>query len=357
LKKNTNYGVLDVESTIFAKGSPFADRNKLCLVGLRIEDTNHVFKIEYDEAPYGDELSRLVRLMASLDCIVGFNIKFDLNWLARYGIFLPVATRVFDCQLAEFILDHQRSPYPSLDGCLLKYNLGEKDHVVDREYWSKGIDTDKVPLPILTHYLETDLEKTDALYLTLLPLVGRYEALLNLHMQDLRVLQEMEYNGQAFDFAGMQQAAEEVEKELDGCHRTILSGVPEGFRQHFNSSSGDHLSALLYGGTIRVDVGTPYQHTYKSGPQAGTTCERYKWREECLVLPRLAEPPEGSELKKEGFYSVDEETLLQLKKPKDLVAALLRRAELEKLLGTYYRGIPDLMRKVRLERRQSTWDL
>lgn len=344
------YAILDVETTIFAKGNPYAERNKLCLVGLRIKDTtsvepaiNYIFKIEYDEEPYGDKLEQIRNLLSGVDLIVGFNLKFDLGWLARYGIYLDTVHRVFDCQLAYFILDFQRTPFPSLDMCLAHYGLGSKLDTVEREYWSIGIDTCDIPLEVLVPYLTTDLEKTDDLYQTLLPLSQKSWSLVSLHMQDLRVLLEMEYNGLRFDWTALEQQAKEAEQKLNELDQKILEFVPTGFRDCFNGASGDHLSALLYGGTIVFDRGEPYSHTYKSGIKAGTTETRYRWTEVTQNFPALVKPPEGSALKKEGFYSVDETTLLSIKakgQSKVLIEALLRRSELEKLLGTYYKGIP-----------------
>ena len=46
---------------------------------------------------------------------------------------------------------------------------------------------------------------------------------------------------------------------------------------HFNWNSGDHLSCLLYGGTVKVKVGTPYEHTYKGGEKVGQTETRNHW--------------------------------------------------------------------------------
>lgn len=342
-----NYAVLDTETTIYAKGNAWSARNKLVLVGLRIAGKNRVWPIEYPiegiVRPYGQALSNLAVELASLSTLVLFNAKFDLAWLARYGVILPSSLRVFDCQLAEFILDYQRTPFPSLDGCLAKYGLGSKSSVVADEYWDKGIDTDCVPLDILTSYLETDLELTDTLYCTQLALVrsGPQEALVSLHMQDLRVLQEMEQNGLLFDWDGMASAAEHVSAtigELDVC---IRQSVPVGYQEYFNPDSGDHLSALLYGGSIRHSVGTPYQHTYKGGSKQGQTDLRYRWEDISITFPRLVTPPEGSELKKDGFFSTDEETLKSLKPgaAKVLVEALLQRSGLKKLRSTYYDGL------------------
>lgn len=358
----TRVGILDVESTIFAKGNPFATQNRLCLVGLRIQDektgewVNRIFDVEYTNHPYSETLSDINRHIASLDTIVGFNLKFDLNWLARYGIRLSDRQRVFDCQLAEFILDFQRTPFPSLDSCLTKYNLGSKLDVVDRDYWSLGIDTNQVPLDILTRYLETDLEKTHELYQTLLNEFKKQPKLLllaNLHMQDLRVLQEMEFNGILFNWQEMSKAAEAVQKELDELDERIIQFVPNEFQPYFNPESGDHLSCLLYGGTISHAIGTEYRHTFKTGPRAGETVTRNKWENIRFDFPRLVTPPDGSELKKQGFYSTDEETLKSIRYPRDesgrstklLVQSILKRSELEKLLGTYYHGISETCKK------------
>ncbi|HNL81787.1 MAG TPA: DNA polymerase [Chitinophagaceae bacterium] len=55
----------------------------------------------------------------------------------------------------------------------------------------------------------------------------------------------------------------------------------------------------------------------------------------------------GSELKKEGYYSVDENTLMSLKtknkEHKKLIDTILKLAKLEKLVGTYFHGIPKKM--------------
>ncbi len=63
--------------------------------------------------------------------------------------------------------------------------------------------------------------------------------------------------------------------------------------------------------------------------------------------PRLVEPLRGSELKKEGYWSVDEQTLSSLKprtkEVKQLISDILRLSKLEKLKGTYYEGLPKIM--------------
>ena len=93
-------------------------------------------------------------------------------------------------------------------------------------------------------------------------------------------------------------------------------------------------------------MGIPYAHTYLSGPKVGTTETRHRWETVTQSFPRLYEPIKGSELKKPGFWSTDEATLKTLKGNKDLIKLLLKRAEMEKWLGTYLKGIPKKHREM-----------
>ncbi len=76
--------------------------------------------------------------------------------------------------------------------------------------------------------------------------------------------------------------------------------------------------------------------------------EQYqKWLKNTKVtvthqLPRLYEPLKGSEMAKEGFFSTSEDTLLKLKGKQGPLTVLLELSKMEKLLGTYYRGLPKL---------------
>jgi len=108
-----------------------------------------------------------------------------------------------------------------------------------------------------------------------------------------------------------------------------------------NFNSPDQLSAFLYGGTIteltKEDAGF-----YKTGEKKGLP----KFRNVVVghELPRLFAPLRGTELQKEGVWKTSEDVLLKLKgKYKPLVADLLRLSKLDKLNGTYYKGIPKLI--------------
>jgi DNA polymerase I-like protein with 3'-5' exonuclease and polymerase domains len=80
---------------------------------------------------------------------------------------------------------------------------------------------------------------------------------------------------------------------------------------------------------------------FKTGAKVGQP--RYKIVTHEYEFPRQFEPIKGSELKKDGYYATDEQTLKRLrgtKETKRFLGLLDKRAKLEKLRGTYYEGFP-----------------
>ena len=151
----------------------------------------------------------------------------------------------------------------------------------------------------------------------------------------------MEFNGLRFSWDSIANAQTKAEQELGEIDATLRQQwIPPEAHDIFNPDSGDHLSVLLYGGVLRGKRPTPYKRVYKTGARAGQTVDANRWEAYEYHFERLVKPPKNSELKKDGFYSTDEETLLSLSKPRALVKLILRRAELAKLSQTYFAGIP-----------------
>ena len=333
--------ILDVETTISNKGNPFDETNKLCYVGL-LDTSHNLFSIEYNDQPYKKHLEEIQSRIDDAEVLVGFNLKFDLHWLRKYGINF-MGKRLWDCQLVHFILTGQQYPYPSLNSVSAYYNLGSKLDVVATEYWSNKIDTPNIPADILEEYLLGDLQLTQKVYekqqkefaLCTKPM----QRLISLHNQDLMVLQEMEYNGLIFDETKSTELGKELQTQI-----TLLNKSLSEYHKlvEFNPSSNEHLSVLMYGGTIKVKrrevIGL-----FKTGDRKGQAKE--KWVEHEIKFDRLVTPLKGSELTKEGYFSTDEATLKSLrgtKYAKELVELILTRATLEKRLTTYYTGLVDL---------------
>jgi DNA polymerase-1 len=272
------------------------------------------------------------------DLIVGFNFKFDYHWLRKVGLNLE-DKRLWDCQVCEFVLERQRNAYPSLDGAAAKYELGEKIDVIKRDYWDRKIDTDQIPWPILKEYAIQDAALTYRLYATQQPLVSERPAmgtLLNLLFADLHILQTMEMNGITYDEELCAARGSELDGQIGKLRESLDQVYPE---IPINWGSPDQLSAFLYGGVIKQTV-KDHVGFFKSGAKIGQP--RYQNREVQHQLPRLYTPLKGTELAKEGFYSTNEDTLLKLKGKQGPLKTLLELSKLEKLNGTYYRGLPKL---------------
>ena len=338
--------ILDVETTISNKGNPFDETNKLCYIGLFDTDAS-TYSIEYDDQPYRTRLEEVQAKIDEADVLVGFNIKFDLHWIRKYGINI-VGKRVWDCQLVHFILTGQQHPYPSLNGVSAYYDLGSKLDIIADDYWKNGIDTDKIPKDLLEDYLKQDLLLTQKVYEKQMEEFAssakNMQRLISLHNQDLVILEEMEFNGLLFDENSSTILAGELEEQI-----AVIDKILMEYHDlvEFNPNSTEHVSSLLYGGTIKVKrreaIGV-----FKTGERKGQTKER--WAEHEIKFPRLINPIKGSELTKEGFFSTDDQTLKSLKTrsryAKDLVEVLLKRATLEKRLTAYYKGLVDLRKEM-----------
>jgi len=107
-----------------------------------------------------------------------------------------------------------------------------------------------------------------------------------------------------------------------------------------NFGSGDQLSCFLYGGVITENIKV-HDGFYKSGAKKGQP--KLKNQEVEHYLPPLFKPIRGTELQKEGFYETNEGVLRKLTgKNKPVVDTILALARIEKLNGTYYKGLPKL---------------
>jgi DNA polymerase-1 len=336
---------LDVESTTKNKGHPFTKSNRLCLVGLG----DAVFKIEYDDAPYGQHLAEIQNLIDSASVIVGFNLKFDIHWLRRYGISFENVKKVWDVQLAYFAMCGQTKSYPELDVVAAEYGLGQKLDVVKTEYWENGIDTPDIPLDILVPYLQQDVNLTLACYnhqQELLKDQPKLRTLIRMTNLDLLVLEDMEFNGLHIDLEQAKIQADECStrvKEIDAKLNDLVQF------SHANWNSGYHCSAVLFGGSIKYIVRELKQTTLKTGKVS----ERIRKVEYVKTFDRLVEPSEGSELAKSGFWSVSEDNLNALRchnpKARAIVDLILERHEIAKLGDTYFTGIPKLITELEWE--------
>lgn len=318
---------LDTETTTWNNGNAFDRRN--FLVCSSWASTNG-----QSGAVRGVE--GVQELVDSHDVIVGFNFKFDYHHLRTNGIKLEHKT-LWDCQVAEFILTNQTQKYPSLNGCAAKYLDKQKLDVVKTEYWDKGINTDEIPWHILSAYAVEDAVLTLEVYQHQYKLMSpRQRKLMRLCMMDTHILAEMEWNGLTYNVALCNERAEEIDNQVQKITAELGSVYPN---VPINFNSGDHLSAFLYGGVVKEET-KEHIGFFKSGQKVGQP--RYRNVEVEHQLPRLVQPLKGSELKKEGMFGTAEDVLKKLKGGKKYISKILELSKLDKLNGTYYRGLPKL---------------
>jgi DNA polymerase I-like protein with 3'-5' exonuclease and polymerase domains len=338
--------VFDVETTTKHKGNPYCPSNHLVSFSVLTEQGNPTFY-------YGNDPSfctRLREILARATLLIGVNLKFDIAWAKRYKAVIPKGFSIWDCQLAEFILSGQTNSFASMESLCKLYNIPGKEDAV-AQYWAQGIDTPDIPVEVLKEYGNGDVERTWQIYQAQLndprmtPALNR---LILLDGLDLLVLQKMEENGLKYDSDTSRNEAERLRNELNECDAFLLglADVP------INLNSGRQLSAFLYGGSWDEDIYEPVTRIYKSGPRKGEEHVQNRFVEtKTYTLKGFFRPLARTELKESTeerkVWSTAEPILKQLnarsKFQRSIIEKLLRRAELSKLIETYFVNLPALI--------------
>jgi len=205
--------IFDVETSTKNTGNPFTNGNFLVSIGWGFSDSDDV-GFSYYRDP--DFLVEFEKALLEADEVVGVNIKFDIHWLRNAGLDLP-DVKVWDCSIAEFIMSGQKSVLPSMDKMCAYYNIIGKQGGLE-EYWSVGISTEAIPLQVVKDYQDGDIARTKRIYAAQkqdprLSKTPNLHNLIYLDGEDLKVLQEMEYNGIVYDIEGSLAESQTLQKE------------------------------------------------------------------------------------------------------------------------------------------------
>ena len=332
----------DVESSRFPDGSPYRSTAQLISWSATDEKYNSIFSYYTDP----DFKGKLQDVFNRTSLLIGINFKFDIGWARRSGCSLPERIRVWDCQLAEFVLSGQTNSFPSMEDLCLRYSITGKQGGLE-EYWNAGIETADIPRPVLEDYNIGDTRRTLLIYEHQLKdprMTSALHKLILLQGLDMLVLQQMEENGILYDRERSIIAGDKAQQEIDELTTQLQSVIDF---EHFNLSSGEHLSALLYGGSVSVELYQPVELVYKSGPRKGQAYTQNKHTGTATkVYPGLFKPLPRTALKKEGMYQTGEPILRQLpcrtKAQRTLIETLLRLGDLQKLVGSFLHALPKL---------------
>lgn len=337
-----NVLVFDAETSTHNKGHPFDPRNFLVSYSTLTYESSPTFKyyLDPDFTSYGSVC------VDQSNALVGFNIKFDLHWLRNlYNQCDLAKVKIWDCQLAEFIYNGQQGSYASLNEVCEKYGLPIKIDLV-KEYWDKGISTEDIPVPILREYNDWDVQLTKMLFDVQQRLLSeKQKRLVWLLGEDLKTLQDAEYNGIKFATDKAREKSARLSAEILGIEDALRSYLPDEITADttgalkFNYDSGDHVSALLYGGTLAFDWAVETPAVYKSGQKIGQEYIKREWHTTEVSFEQRFKPLEGTEVAKtaknpnavQRFYQTDQPTLAQLKtknsENKRLLELLKRRSD------------------------------
>ena len=279
-----SWAVLDLETTTHSsfkrKANPFSKDNWVVMMGYCTNE---------ERKPQGFRMTRenqhlmtdkFIELLQGRKLIVGVNLKFDLLYLLRdpcaYEAWMDYVARggnVFDCQLAEYLLQGQikSSHMLSMDDMAVYYDLDTKVDEV-KMLWEAGVATEDIDPDLLARYLlgedlkdpstgavtgrrEGDIGNTRDIFLRQVErakAAGQSRSIL-LNMGSLLASIEMERNGMYVDKELGLQLAGELAAELAEARKELDSYLPKDLPFEFNWGNRYHLSPLLFGGKVKYE--------------------------------------------------------------------------------------------------------
>ena len=238
-------------------------------------------------------------LESSSNKIIGQNIKFDKNVLAKYGV--DIASIKNDTMMMSYVLDASatRHNLDALSSYYLNYKTSTFEDVAGKGV--KQITFDKVPIEAATNYAAEDADITLRLYEELNPRLEG-EASLNklndeIEIPLIEVLSEMEQNGAILNSKILNSQSKDLESRIKKLEEKAYQIAGE----EFNLGSTKQLREIFF--------------------------EKLKYR--------IIKKTPG------GQPSTDEKVLAELAEEYELPKVLLEHRTLSKLKSTYTDKLPN----------------
>lgn len=262
--------------------------------------------------------------ISKYDIIVGHNLGFDLSYVwgdTNLRYFITNNGKIWDTQVAEYLLTGQQHAFSSLAELQLKY-LGQVEKPSRISYlYKKGIGADKIVkakdrCPMLfklyEHYCRLDGSTPIQIYKKQLEIAKREGMLpiIELFNDYLLAICNMTCTGINIDRVKCEQTLREFNEQ----HLLHLQQAQDIVKKHwndprlpeFNINSPDHKSAVLFGGEIKVHV-KEHIGEYKNGNPRFKKIEKYIRVDGFRVPPSISSPS-----KKPGLYSTDDGTMRKI---------------------------------------------
>ena len=243
---------LDIETTVNKEGdpSPFNPENRLVSIGINDEYFFFYHKDFQDVEKIKQNKLKVQSILDESTLVIGHNLKFDMAWLYEFGF--TYTGKLYDTMLAEYIIMRGvKDKSLSLKECCKRYMINLKSDIL-ATYMEDGYGIDEIPLEHLETYGRQDVKITKELYLTQVRLYNQRANMGLIPTRDLmndflRVLIDMECNGNYIDLTELEQ----VEKELTQEYYQLKNKIDRIIAQvmgdtKINLSSTEDLSKVIY---------------------------------------------------------------------------------------------------------------
>lgn len=164
-----NYVVIDFETTILDKGSPYVPENSIVCSSYKLGKNHPRYDGNRAVVIKGNEYQQqeLIKVIEEADFWVAHNTKFEYGWLERCGLPLE-ATLAFCTLLAEYVLLSnrlgKRLSRLSLDNCLKVRGFPQKAQL-GKKLLTAGVCPSTWPDKWLIPYSKQDVVATEILFL------------------------------------------------------------------------------------------------------------------------------------------------------------------------------------------------
>ena len=162
--------VLDIETTMdfeSSSSSPY-DGQQIVFVGYRsftpdlsVVENNALFFFHNQCEPTPQAKDKLQNKLDETTCLVGHNLKFDLQWLRecgfKYDMFL------WDTMITEYLLSRGIKTAISLAECAKRRGLPEKRVDLTQNYIKDKVSYEDMPSDIVREYCMADVNTTSEL--------------------------------------------------------------------------------------------------------------------------------------------------------------------------------------------------
>ncbi|HCH8289378.1 TPA: hypothetical protein NNU74_004481 [Salmonella enterica] len=249
--------------------SPHCPENYIVATGWAI-DNGPVQSLYFNNKEEGLTSNWLEKALEGQQVYVAHNATFEIHWNLKYygDVFLnwiKNGGRIWCTQFAEFLITHQTEMYPKLEDCSVKYGGTKKIDAV-KLLWEQGYKTSEIDQALLMEYLADehsgDVANTRRVcfaQVAYMQEVGMYE-MAKMRMDSLLFNAIATYNGLYVNMDVAKKNMDEQYKRIAELQEDVRSYLPKDLPDEleFSFTSGYHMSAFLFGGTITYDKKVPY---------------------------------------------------------------------------------------------------